>query len=199
MCSPTLALTAIGTVVSTYSQYAQGQAQAQATKMAGRNNQAIAEYNAKMLEQNAEIQRRAKEDSLTRGAQDAATIRENTRKLNARGRAIMGSSGLLVDTGTNLSLLGDNTVAGEVNALTTFNNAERESYGYAIAETDAKNQAKNTRYQGELGMQTASYNASIQKQAGLLGATSTLVTGAGNFAKLGGFDSQTYKNGWKWK
>lgn len=199
MCSPTLVIVAASTAFGAYSQIQQGKAQAAVTKQNAANAQAIGEYNAGITEQNAELQKRASDDAIARGAQSAAKIRENARAANARGRAIQGSSGLLTDTGTNLDLLGQNAEYGELEALTAFNNAEKESYGYKVQETNLLNQAKNIRYQGELGVQTAAMEAKNQTTAGYMSAGSTLITGASNYQKAGGFESSTYKNGWQWK
>lgn len=195
MCEPTLALMAISTAFGAYQQYNQGRQQAAAARMAAANNQRIAEYNAQVAEVNAEMNKRAADDAITRGANDAATIRENARKANARGRAIMGGSGLLTDTGSNLDLLLDNTEAGEINALTVFNNAEREAYGFKVAATNNMAQAAGSRLEGSIGVQNANYQANIMKQNGLISAGSTLVTGATNFGLAGGFDKKTWQKG----
>ncbi len=187
MCSPVLALTAISTVVGAYGQIRSANDQASAIKAQGEANANIAEYNARISDQNAEINARAAKDATVRGANDAATMRENARKANARGRAVTGSSGLLTDTGTPLALDVQNTGMGELNALTVMNNAEREAYGFKISETSDKADAIGQRYQGKQGLAMAKYNSKITRQGGLLAAGSTLVTGAVDYGKAGGF------------
>lgn len=189
MCSPMMAIRAGMTVFSAFSQYQQGKAAAKAAEIQGENQRRIGEYNAKVAEQNAELAKRQSTDAIRRGANDAAKIREAARKANARGRAIMGSSGLLTDTGTNLDLLVQNTGVGELDALTLFNNAEREAYGFDVQETDFLNQARNLRAQGDIAVSAAQSKSNSLLQSGLFNAGSTLVTGAQNTGLL---NSSTY-------
>jgi len=185
MCSPGLQI--LGSVVGAIGQMRQQAAEASAIKAQAAQNQAIAEYNAKLSEQNAEINRKAGEDSIVRGTSDAALQRENARKANARGRAITGSAGLLTDTGSALKLQLENTATGELNALTAMNNAEREAYCYKISETSDLAQAESLRYQGRVGVAYAKYEAKVKSGAGLLGSGTTLVSGAIDYGKGGGF------------
>lgn len=108
-------------------------------------------------------------------------MRENARKANARARAVAGSTGLLADTGTNLDIQGQNSATGELNALTVYNNAQREAYGHDVATTDFLAEAQNLRFTGDVGVTNANYSAAVQRQAGLLNAGTTLVTGTSNF------------------
>lgn len=195
MCEPTLVFMAVSTAFSAYQQYSQGQAQARATQQAAANNAQIAEYNAQVNEQNAKIQEDAAKDAIKRGAHDAATIRENTRKANAMGRASMGSSGLLSDTGNNADLLGDNIDAGYLNALTTMNNAQREAHGYNVNAMNARSQATGTRFEAQVGLNNAAYQSKIQKNNGLLSAGGTLLSGGVAFGQAGGFSKSTWKAG----
>lgn len=184
MCSPTLAITAITTVVSAYGQKQAADAEAKAITRTAENNQKIQEYNAKVSDVNADINARAAKDALQRGSMDAANIKENARAANARGRAVLSGTGLISDKGTGLNLQVQNTGVGTENALNAYNNAEREAYGYKIAETNDRAEARNKRYQGQLGLDTAAYQSSAVRQKGLYDAAGTLVTGAGDFGKI---------------
>ena len=176
MCEPTLIIAAAQAAL----QYKQSRDQASAVKQTAANQQKVYEYNAKVAEANAEIYKEASHDALVRGTQSAAKIRENARKAIATQRATAGGSGLIVDTGTNLSLMAQNAGVGEMNALNEFNNYEREAYGFSMQEANQLNQANNLRYQGDLAVATASAQSKSIKKAGLLSAATTLVTGAAN-------------------
>lgn len=186
MCAPLAVLApifAIGaTAFSAVSQISQANAQAKSANATAANNQKIANYNAKVQENSATMQDAAATDALNRGANDAATIKQNVRKANATARATAAGTGLLADTGTYGDIQDQNSTTGALDALTAGNNAEREAYGYKVQAQDMRNQATNTRLQGEIGVNNAQYQSSVIKQGGLLNATGTLITGASKFA-----------------
>lgn len=210
MCSPTLIIAAVGTAVTAIGQIRQSQAQAQAqevnarnqaqaTETQARNAQIIGEYNAQVAETNSELQTRAATDVIRRGANDAAVIRENARRTSATGRAVQGSTGLLVDTGTFGDLIDENIQFGELNARTTINNAEREAFGFKVGAIDELGRARGFRLQGDLGVSAAESSAANiraagtsaaagTRRSGFLSAAGTLVTGASDFGKFGGED-----------
>ncbi len=180
MCHPAVAIAA--TVFSAYQQYTGAQAQAKAAVATANNNRAIAEYNAKLSEVNASREMEAARDAKQRGAGDAATMRQNALKANARARAVSASKGLLADTGSNLDILKQNAQMGELNALTIQNNAEREAYGHLMKKQDYESEAASLRFSGDVGVANARYNAGVTKRAGLMNAGTTLVTGAADTA-----------------
>lgn len=205
-----VALMAATTMYSAKQQSNVGKAQAQNTLTQGENIKAVAdynaastknigEYNARLAERDAKIFDVAEIDAMQRGADTAADVRTEAKASNAKGRAIMGGSGVQVDTGTNLRLLSDNAAIGEMNALTVMNNAEREAYGYRVEAASAREKAQGTRYisqveadnialQGDLGLITARNNSSLERYAGKVNATSTMIDGAANIGKLYGAD-----------
>ena len=134
----------IGAGVSAYGSYA-----------AGENAEEAADYNAKRQE-------RAAADALQRGSVDAAQIKERTRKLIATQIANSGASGFDTSTGTPLDLSVEAKGYGELDALTTINNAQRVGAG-------GKAQAELDRFQGRAA-----------SSAGTIGAAGTLISGASN-------------------
>lgn len=194
MCDVTLALAIGGTLFSAYSQMQQANSAAAAAEQQASNNRNIAEYNAKVAETNADIEKKNANDAMQRGASDAAVQRENSRKANATARASAASTGLLADSGTVGELQSQNVVYGEMNALTAMNNAERDAYGYNMKAYDYLNEATNLRYQGDVGVSNAGYEASVTRQNGLLSAASTLVSGGYNLYK-GYKTSSTFADG----
>lgn len=204
MCEPTIAIMAVTTAVSAYGQMQQASAQADALRVQGENQRRIAEYNAQIQENNATIAERNSEraeeravDAIRRGANEAATVRDRIRRINATGRATQGSSGLLVEGGNFADVMDQNLVFGEMDALTQINNAEREAYGYKTDaynfEVDAMNlnaQADLTRAGGQAAFDAKRMSANNVKQAGRLAATDTLLSGATNVAgQFGGGSS----------
>lgn len=210
MCTPVLAVvSAVATVgsaiMSANAQRQTANAQAQQITYEAQNNKAVADYNAQateniasynaqVAENNALVYERAAADSIQRGADAAAEDRLRTRQSNARGRAVAGASGTVVDYGTNLDLLVQNRQNGEMTALTTTNNAEREAYGYVTEAASERARAKGLLYTadleaesirlgGNVGLLNAQYGAANTRYAGKVGAQSTLITGATNFGQ----------------
>lgn len=205
MCGPMiLGIAAIGVglmgaMQSASAAQSAGQAQAQQTILTAKNEEVVAEYNAgvveetanynnQVIENNIEVLEEARVDSLQRGADAAYEERLNTRRSNALGRAIAGSSGTQADTGTNLDLQIQNKINGEMRALNVMNNAEREAYGYTLDIVNEKNRAKGMKYTSDreaegirLGSRANTnnaYNAAANYQyAGNLNAQTALVGG----------------------
>lgn len=149
-CEPTTLLTiatvasVVGAGVSGYAAYQSGQSQKKAMQ-----------YNAKMGELKAQ-------DSLQRGADEAGDIRARARRV-ASGQAEAGAmSGVDISSGTPLALLTETAGLGELDALRTVNNAQREAWGF--------------RAQSELDL----FQGRAAGRAGTLNAGSTMLTGAAN-------------------
>lgn len=175
---------------------AQGEAQKQVADYNADATENAADYNAQVAENNALIYDQAADDAIERGAADAAEVRTQVARSNARGRAALASSGIKVDTGTALDLMVQNREFGELNALTVQNNASREAYGYKVEANNARAQAEGIRYTGTLEagsirrggqLQQGSANASAQsvQYAGRVGSRGTLINGAVQVANIG--------------
>lgn len=183
MCEVTLAtaLTIASTAVGAYSAYSQGQQQAAMAKQQAANNMAVADYNAQVEENNAVYAQQAAKNARERGANDYEARKSEYRAANAEARARFGSSGLLVDTGTALDLMEDNIRTGELNSLIALDNAEKEAFQYDVSSQNSIAQARNLRWQGQMGVQYGNQQASAYRQAGALNAGTALVTGANNY------------------
>lgn len=150
-----IAVAALG--LTAFSSYQQSKTQAQIIKNNASNQAAVAdfnatatknigEFNAQQAEADALVFDEASEDSIARGVEAASDVRKQVKRSNARGRAAQGSSGLQVDTGTNLDLVVQNTAFGEMNAETIINNAEREAYGFRKQAASLRDDASGFRY-----------------------------------------------------
>lgn len=146
MCEPTTI--AIGLAL------AGGALSANATYQEGKNAKKASEANAKILDENAEIQRQ-------QGKIEASKKRLDTKRTIARTNAIMASKGLDISSGNALDIVGDTAFYGELDAQTIEFNADNQV-------TSTLNQAEITRSQGR--------NA---KSAGTAKAFGTLISSAG--------------------
>lgn len=162
MCEPVT--TGLMIAAAAFSAYGQMQ-QAESAAKASEYSQKVAQENAKAAEMQAK-------DSENRGANEAATQRENYLRANATARAQAGSTGLLADKGTMGQIQDQNAELGEMNVLTARNNAAREAWGYRVQATNYTNQAaaegfaaKSSRYNGMLGA-GATFASGVANAAG---------------------------------
>lgn len=105
-------------------------------------------YQSAVANQNADIAEAQAQDSVNRGNAQAAEIRNRNRQAAGTQAATMGATGADLSTGNALDIFGDTAQFGELDALTTVNNAQREAYGYQVQSTNAKAQAKGAESAG---------------------------------------------------
>jgi hypothetical protein len=89
----------------------------------------------KAEEYNAEMDQRQAKDALQRGAIEGAAKKDRARKIasaQAEGAAI---SGVSASSGTALALLTETAGLGELDALRSSNNAQREAWGLRAQST----------------------------------------------------------------
>lgn len=145
MCEPTTILAgsalALG-AVSAYGQYQAGQQQ------------------ARIANANADAQEIAARDTINAGNAEAAQQRQQTRQLQGQQAAAFGAGGTDMTSGSALNIFGDTAAGGQLDALTTVNNAERQAAGLNF-------QAGVSRAQGQ-----------IDRNAANLGATTTILNSA---------------------
>jgi hypothetical protein len=116
---------------------------------------------------NAEMQRRTADDALQRGAIDAADKRQQTRQLIARQHAAQAASGLDTTSGTPLQIMTESAGMGELDALRTLNNAQRQASGLnASADLEI-------------------YKGNAAQSAGRFNAAGSILTGASSAAQIG--------------
>jgi hypothetical protein len=171
LAGASLAVAVIGTAMSAYGQYQQGQQQS-----AMNNYQsAVAANNSIIASQQAAIQERAAEDALSRGRIDEQQHRLKVSQMMGSQRAALAGSGVLVDSGSGLNLLADTATMGEMDALTIRGNAEREAYNARIGAWNST--AKAGQLMSDSGMYgVAASNASSN---GAWGAGTSLMSGLG--------------------
>lgn len=128
MCEPAtaaLALTAVVTAMSAYSQHQQGK------------------YAKAVADQNADVAEAQAQDSINRGNIQAEEVRRRNRQTAGTQAATMGATGADLSTGNALDIFGDTAKYGQLDALTTVNNAQREAYGYQVQGMNATAQGNS--------------------------------------------------------
>lgn len=148
MCSPTLALTAVAGLASAYQQRQQGKYQ-----------KGVADYNARVAENEAIETRNA-------GVERENIHRRKVAELMSKQRAQAGASGIDINTGSPLQLQQDTELLGEVDALRIRSNFDRR--GNAL-----DTQATLTRAQGKQAQAAGNMNA----MGTLLSTGATVATG----------------------
>lgn len=108
--------------------FMQAQAQRQQVEAA---NQA-AEYNAKIQERNAEIAEMQAVSAEQRGTEAERLHRQQVAGLKSSQRVSAAASGVVVDTGSPLSILQDTAVQGEMDAMTIKANTAQEAWGHRV-------------------------------------------------------------------
>jgi hypothetical protein len=140
------ALGAIGTVAS-----------AVGAVQAGGQADAVGKYNAQVAENNAAAERQ-------RAAYEAGITRDRVRQIVGAQRAAGAASGLDIQSGTPVAVLGDTAKQGELDVLARL-------YSGESAARASQNDATMFRAQGR-----------AQKQAGFINAASSLMSGFSNMA-----------------
>lgn len=125
-----LAASALGAGMSAYSSY-----------QSGKNQQKIADYNAKVQEIQAQ-------DARARGGFEANQKRREVAAVLGQQQAQLAANGVETSSGTALTLASDTAWAGEMDAKTIEVNALRAAYGY-------EQEAVGTRLQGKAAMRNA--------------------------------------------
>lgn len=160
MANISLATTGLGTYMQYQGQKAQAVAQQQQY-----------EYQAKVNENNQKIAEWQAQDAKDRGDIAEKQHRIKVSQLKGRQRSALAASGVVVDEGSGLDILGDTAEMGELDALTIRSNAEREAYDYEVSAMNSGAQAGINRASGENAYAAGNY-----------GAMTTLLSGAGSVA-----------------
>jgi hypothetical protein len=133
----------------------------------GNAARAAGDYNAQIAENNKVIAERQASDALARGKIAEDEQRRKTMAIKGAQRAALGASGVALDSGSALDILGDTAAFGELDALTIRSNADREAYGYRV---------QGMNFEAEAGLARAGGKAA--QTAGMIGAGATLLSGA---------------------
>lgn len=138
---------AIPFIVMGAGQMAGGLLQAGAIKDQGKYEKQQADFNARMLDMQAE-------DALKRGDKVANSVRTRGEQVRGTQRASFAGQGVDVGFGSALDLQDETVHLSNLDVLEAKNNAWRESFGYHV-------QAENTRLQGRHALASARANAKM--------------------------------------
>lgn len=130
--------------------------QADAMKQQGKYEERQANFNARMLDLQAE-------DALKRGDKVASDVRRHGKQVRGTQRASFAGQGVDVGFGSALDLQDETVHFNNLDVLEAKNNAWRESFGYHV-------QAENTRLQGRHALTSARMNAKMTILGAGLGA-----------------------------
>lgn len=121
MCSPVLAVTAIGTAMSMAGQYMQYQQESSAA-------QASADYNASVAANQAEVNQQLANNALAKGEADRERLLRSGVRHQGEMLSQLGASGFAADSGSALSLLGDSAQEIQYDANIVSHNAGMEAW-----------------------------------------------------------------------
>jgi len=157
-----LATSIAGTLFGGYSQYQQAQAQAAAA-------QASAEYNSQVAANEAQTQRNMASAEIQKGIDDRNRVIRAGLAKQGEMAAGMAASGFTLDSGTNLSLLGQSAEEIQHDASIAAQNANMAAWRHEVGATRSDNDGSFAKLQGQLAKNSDSK----------LGIAGTLLGGIG--------------------
>ncbi len=156
-----LAVSAIGTAVAGYSAYQSGQAQS-----------AAAQYQAQVAQNNSAIANLNANAAISTGNTQLQAAQEQAAQHQGMIRAVMGAGGLDLNSGSALRDQQGEAQIDQLNQATITSNAARSAWNFRNQGMDF---SATSNLETMQGLQAES--------AGELGAFSSLLSGAGTFAK----------------
>lgn len=119
-------------------------------------------YQSAVADQNADIAERQSQDAINRGNAQADEVRRRNRQAAGTQAATMGATGADLSSGNALDIFGDTAQFGQLDALTTVNNAQREAYGFQVQAMNSRAEANAARSNGRTGALTTILTAPLQ-------------------------------------
>lgn len=137
MCEPmtiaSLAVTAVSTAVGMYAQNQQGKQQQAAAN-------AQAEYNMQVAENDKAMQRQLAQNELAKGEADRERLQRQAARQQGEMTSMLAASGFQLDSGSNLSMLGESAEEAQYDANIVSQNAARAAWQHEAGMTAADNQ-----------------------------------------------------------
>lgn len=137
--------------------------------MQGQQNQAMADYQSKVAENQATVAGYQAKEATRQGAIEEKQQRLRVAQIKGQQRTGFAGAGVTVDSGSSMDILADTAYLGEQDALTIRHNAAMK--GWSL-----KAQAAN--YSAQSGMYSA--QGSNAYTSGLINAGGSLLSGAGD-------------------
>ncbi|MDW5511744.1 hypothetical protein [Serratia proteamaculans] len=146
MCEPTTIVAVGALVVGAISAYGQQQQGKNAKKVANAN---------------ADAQEIAAKDAINTGNAQADQQRQQTRQLQGQQAAAFGAAGTDMTSGSALDIFGNTAQGGQLDSLTTINNAERQGAGLNFQAGVSRAQGQMDRSAANLGATTTILNSAL--------------------------------------
>ncbi|WP_260679812.1 hypothetical protein [Serratia liquefaciens] len=181
MCEPTTIVAVGALVVGAISAYGQQQQ--------GKNAQKVANSNA-------DAQEIAAKDAINTGNANADQQRQQTRQLQGQQAAAFGAAGTDMTSGSALNIFGNTAQGGQLDSLTTINNAERQGAGLNFQAGVSRAQGQIDRNKANLGATTTILNSSLKAYGAYQssGALDNAGTNAGSGTGSSMFDNLKKSN-----
>lgn len=184
MTAAIIALIAVGTGISAYSAYQQGQA----AKSNAEYQNRIAQYNAQVAKQQADydamMQQRQAEEAKLKAGYEAKLHEKRGEELQARQRALYGKSGVLF-RGSPLAVIESTAMELEMDKQMILREGrmayESGMYGARARKQFGEMEADILRMQGSATLRRGRYAA----RGATLSSIGTLLTGAGQAGYMG--------------
>jgi len=101
-------------------------------------------YQSKLANYNADVQEKSADAAVNAGNAQAAQARQRAKQMAGTQAATLAASGVDLGGGTAVDIFGDTAQMGELDALTTVNNAQRQAYGLQAQAAGNRSQAQAT-------------------------------------------------------
>lgn len=122
-------------------------ADANQQRQTGKANQQISENNARLADAQAQ-------DAAVLGARDQQQATWRSRAIAGQQKAQVAASGMDMDIGTPLDILGETALLGGADKSAIQMDAARKAWGFQGEALNARNQGAQARWQGKVGGQT---------------------------------------------
>ncbi|MBO1505228.1 hypothetical protein JKX24_16550 [Serratia proteamaculans] len=146
MCEPVTIIAGASLALAAVSAYGQVQQ--------GKNAQKVANANA-------DAQEIAAKDAINTGNANADQQRQQTRQLQGQQAAAFGAAGTDMTSGSALNIFGNTAQGGQLDSLTTINNAERQGAGLNFQAGVSRAQGQMDRSAANLGATTTILNSAL--------------------------------------
>ena len=128
-----VALAVAGTAMSMYSQYEQGKQQAKAAT-------AQAEYNAQVAENEKAQQQQLAQNEIAKGIAERDRHMRNVSRQQGEMASMLAASGFEIDSGSNLSMLGESAEEAQYDANIITQNSHQAAWQHQVGVNAADNQ-----------------------------------------------------------
>ncbi len=167
MCEPatitTLAVTAISTAVSMYSQNEQAKGQARAA-------QASADYNSQVAAGEAATKQQLAQNELQKGVVDRERLLRQAARQQGEMASGLAANGFTLDSGSPMDLLAESASEAQYDAQMVSKNAEHSAWQHMVGVNAANNAQNMYQYQSA---------TAYDKTSNMLNMGSTLLGGIG--------------------